>query len=415
MNQTVNNIYKDLFQENFRYNILLGGRGAGRSTVASQYALANLLSSGYYRCAIMRFVLSDIRNSIFQEITDRAEEQKVNELINIKTNTLSFEYGNNKINGVGFRKSSGEQKSKLKSLANYNCVIIEEADEVNEEDFLQLDDSLRTVKNDIKLILCLNPPSKNHWIVKRWLNLVESEKDGFFKPQLKEAYKHDTRFFYTNYKDNISNLDKKTIANFERYKNINPDHYWNMVKGYISEGSRGRIYKDWQPISKEAFEELPYQSIYGLDFGFTNDPSALVEIKIHNDNVWLRELLYETGLDNHMLADRFESLGIDRDSEIFADCAEPKSIFEIKKENWNIKPAVKGADSIRAGIDLLKSKKVYYTEESLNLAEETHEYKWKLNKDKEPTNQPIDDYNHILDAVRYGVFTNLNKPFVGFV
>ena len=394
MKQKVNRLYKDLFQSNHRYYILLGGRGAGRSTTASQLALSQLLAPDYFRCAIMRFVLGDIRNSIFQEIIDRAEESQVNELLKVTSNTLTIQYGENKINGVGFRKSSGEQKSKLKSLANYNCVIIEEADEVNEEDFLQLDDSLRTIKSDIKVILLLNPPSKNHWIIRRWFNLIDSEQEGFFIPQLKKAYEHDTRFFYTNYLDNSVNLDSKTKANFERYREINPDHYYNMVKGYISEGSRGRIFKNWLPISVKEFEDLPYPSIYGLDFGFSCDQSALTEIKIHNENIWVRELIYETGLTNQDLSGKFEMLGLSKESEIFADCAEPKSIEEIKKDGWNIKPATKGADSIRAGIDLLKSKQVYYTENSSNLIIEKDEYKWGLDKNKEPTNKPIDDYNH---------------------
>lgn len=163
MKQIVNQVYEPLFKSQKRYVILLGGRAAGRSTVASQYALAKLTAPEYYRCAIMRYVLGDIRNSIYREITDRAEENGVLDALDINESTMSISYGNNSINAVGFRKSSTDQKAKLKSLANYNCVIIEEADEIPEEDFLQLDDSLRTLKGDIKIILLLNPPSKDHW------------------------------------------------------------------------------------------------------------------------------------------------------------------------------------------------------------------------------------------------------------
>ena len=175
MQQRVNSVYKDLFTKKPRYFILMGGRGAGRSTVASQYANSKLIAPEYFRCAIMRYILGDIRNSIYREITDRADENGILDKLDINESTMSIGYGSNSINAVGFKKSSGDQKSKLKSLANYNCVIIEEADEIPEEDFMQLDDSLRTIKGDITVILLLNPPAKTHWIIQRWFDLFPSE------------------------------------------------------------------------------------------------------------------------------------------------------------------------------------------------------------------------------------------------
>ena len=244
MNLSVGKTYKQLHQNNkVRYFICMGGRASGRSYGASQYAFLKLLTAKYFRCAIMRFVLGDIRNSIFQEIRDRIEEKGLENVIDIKENTLSFQYGNNKINGIGFRKSSSDQKSKLKSLASYNCVIIEEADEVAEEDFQQLDDSLRTVKSDIVVILLLNPPHKNHWIIKRWFNLLPSGIDGFYKAELKST-ETDACFIHGTYLDNKKNLNQKTIDGYERYRTNNPDHYYNMIMGLVSEGSRGGDEKD---------------------------------------------------------------------------------------------------------------------------------------------------------------------------
>lgn len=390
----------------------MGGRGAGRSTVASQYALLRLTNSEYFRCAIMRFVLSDIRNSIYQDIIDRSEEQGILDDLYVKENNLVIQYKQNKINGIGFRKSSGDQKSKLKSLANYNAVIIEEADEVAEEDFMQLDDSLRTIKSDIKIILLLNPPEKNHWIIRRWFNLLPSGVEGFYVPELKSIHE-DTLFFHTNYLDNLQNLHKSTIKNYQGYKITRPDYYWNMIEGLVSEGARGRIYKYWQPIPDKEYNELPYPPEYYIDFGFSNDPTAIGEVKEHNDKIWVKELLYETGLTNQMISRRMEYLGIDKKNAIIiADSAEPKSIEELRAEGWNVKPAEKGPDSVRAGIDYLLSKIVYYTESSLNIARESQDYRWALDKNKEPTNNPIDDYNHHMDGIRYKVFRK--KVFVGF-
>lgn len=408
MIQEVNSKYGPLITTDNRYVILMGGRAAGRSTVASQFATSKLIDPGYFRCAIMRYVLGDIRNSIYQDILDRAEEQEIKDHLTIRENILSISYGANKINGIGFKKSSGDQKAKLKSLANYNCVIVEEADEVAEEDFMQLDDSLRTVKSPIKIILLLNPPPRGHWIIKRWFNLQESGIEGFYKPVLKSDIK-DTTFIHTSYLDNAKNITESSKQNYEAYKERNPDHYYNMIRGLVSEGVRGRIFKNWQTISDEEFEALPYRTIYGLDFGFANDPTACVAVKEHNDKVYLRELLYETGLTNPQVAKRLKEVGVTGDDLIYADSAEPKSIKEVSNENLNIQPAVKGPDSIRAGIDMLLEKEVYYTESSDNLATEQQEYKWALDRNKEPTNVPVDAWNDLMDATRYSVFTNATQ------
>lgn len=397
-----------------RYFILMGGRGAGRSTTGSQYVLAKLRQGEiYFRCAIMRFVLGDIRNSIFQDIMDRIEEEELEDEIEVKEHILKFTYGKNTVTGIGFRKSSSDQKSKLKSLANFNCIVIEEADEVSEEDFMQLDDSLRTTKTDIVVILQLNPPDKNHWIIKRWFNLVDSGVDGFYKAVKKESAT-DTCVISTTYKENIQNINETSIANYEAYRKLKPDYYWNMIRGYVSEGKRGRIFKNWKPITAKEYDELPYEEIFGLDFGFTNDPTALIGVKRHNRKVWVREYVYETGLTNPMIAKKFEDVGLDGNSLIYADSAEPKSIRELQDLGWNVEPCEKGADSVRTGVLDLIDREVFYTEDSENVAEESQEYMWRLDKNKEPTNEPIDDWNHAMDAIRYAVYTDSNQPFFGF-
>lgn len=415
MKQLVNKKYSKIFTHQFRYVLLIGGRSAGRSFVVSQFILANLKAPAYFRCAIMRLVLSDIRNSIYQEIIDRAEEQDTLEDIDTSENPLRIRYGKNVINGLGFRKSSGDQKSKLKSLANYGVIAIEEADETNEDDFMQLDDSLRTTKSPITVFLMLNPPSKNHWIIKRWFYLEPSGIDGYYKLKLKKKHEHNTLFIHTTYKDNIENISEGTVENFKEYKTTKPDHYYNMICGLVSEGNRGRIFKNWKRITSDEYDELPYEEYYGLDFGFTNDPTALTGIKEHNDDVYFDELIYETGLTNQMLSKRMKEVGLDKKTAvIYADNAEPKSIAELEKEGWTVKPSLKGADSIRVGVDMLLDKTVHYTDDSENWDKENQEYVWALDKNKEPTNSPVDKYNHLMDAGRYGVYTRSNREFLGF-
>lgn len=405
MQLDINLPYVSALNTDKRYIVLMGGRAGGRSYFASQYATARLRAKSYFRCAIMRLIAGDIRNSIFQEIKDRLEEYEIDKTVLIKENTLEFVYGGNSIKGIGFKKSSGDQKAKLKSLANFNCVIIEEADEIAEEDFMQLDDSLRTIKSDIKIFLMFNPPSKNHWIIKRWFNLLPSETDGFYRAELKTS-QTDTLYIHATYKDNELNLNQSTIENFKQYKQLRPDHYYNMVEGLVSEGARGRIFKNWKPISDKEYNELPFKPYYGMDFGFTNDPTALGEIKEHNNKVWIKELIYETGMTNPIISKRLGQLSVKKGDYIYADCAEPKSIAELQFDGWKVEPAIKGADSIIAGIDYLLGKEIYYTESSINIAREIQEYKWALDKNKEPLNEPVDDFNHIIDAIRYGVYSH---------
>lgn len=402
MQQIVNNVYKPLFLEQGRYKILLGGRGAGRSTVASQYANAKLIGDEYYRCAIMRFVLGDIRNSIYREIIDRAEENGILDKLSINESSMTIEYGQNSINAVGFRKSSSEQKSKLKSLANYNCVIIEEADEITEEDFIQLDDSLRTVKGDITIILLLNPPPKSHWIIRRWFDLAPSEADGFYKPVLKPGIS-DVVFVNTNYLDNKQNLSDQSLYNYEQYKITKPDHYWNMIAGYVPETVIGKIYNGWQII-----DEIPHEARlvrHWLDFGYTNDPTAIGDIYEYNGGYILDEQTYQKRLLNSQIASILNALS---PALTIGDSAEPKSIDELKAHGVLILPAVKGTDSVRQGIQVVQDQKISITRRSTNLIKEYENYSWKKNKEKETINVPEDLWNHHMDGIRYCI-TDLQK------
>lgn len=405
--------YVEALQTKARYIILMGGRGAGRSYFASQFIVGALKEMSFFRCALMRFIATDIRNSIFQEVMDRIEEKQLDCVIS--DGQLLIKRGYNFIRGIGFRKSTSDQKSKLKSLASFNFIVIEEADEVSEEDFIQLDDSLRTINADIKIMLLLNPPDKNHWIIKRWFNLLNNGVEGFYQPELKDSEKHNTLYIHTTWKNNAKNLNQSTKDNFKRYETTRPEHYHNMIQGLVSEGARGRIFKNWKPISVKEYEELPYTKYYGMDFGFSNDPTALAEIKEHNDKIYVRELIYETGMINKRIAERLSQLGLSRSAPIYADNAEPKSIEEIRQEDWNILPSNKGQDSIRAGIDLLLGKEIYYTEDSLNIASEIQDFKWAVDKNKEPLNEPQDGNDHLMDAIRYGVFTNNKQDWVGIM
>lgn len=375
----------------------MGGRGAGRSTVASQYILAKLTSPEYFRCAIMRFVLSDIRNSCFQEILDRAEEQGIRDKLTVNESLMTISYGKNFIHAHAFRKSSGDQKAKLKSLANYNQIWVEEADEVPEADFMQLDDSLRTVKGNINVMLTLNPPAKTHWIIVRWFNLLPSEQPNFYIP---ECNNEDVLFIKTDWHDNAINLAENTKKRYEEYRTTKPAHYWNMIKGYVPETVQGKIYKGWKEI-----DEIPHEARKertGLDFGWNPDPATAVDVYYYNGGYIFDEVFYQTEMRNSDIGNTLINLPVKR--LVVADSAEPKSIAEIKLMGVNIMPCEKGKDSIAYGIGVIQSEQISYTKRSIHLKNEYENYAWKVKKDGEVVaGEPKEGNDHCLDAVRYAM------------
>lgn len=385
-----------------RYIHIWGGRGRGGSYSATQYALALIVNPGYFRGYFMREVFNDIRDSLWRDFKDRIEEcEDIDEsdfAFNDSQMTVTYLPTGNTIIGKGFKKSSGNRTAKLKSLAGATHVFIEEAEENDEMSFRQLDDSLRTTKAETKIIMVFNPPNKSHWIMKRWYNLVESEHSGYYMAVPKSDAKN-LLSIHSTYKDNEVNLNESFVSNLVDYQSKDPDYYYTMVKGLITEGVKGRIFRNWQPIAK-----MPdtYTKEYGLDFGW-NDPVALVEVERHNQTLYVKQMIYQQGMTNRELSDRMKEIGISHHSLITADSAEPKSIEELRRMGWNIQPALKGSDSILNGIKQIKSFTVYLCEDSRDFWGEYEVYAWRLNQHKEPTNEPMDSNNHLMDALRYAI------------
>ncbi len=182
---------------------------------------------------------------------------------------------------------------------------------------------------------------------------------------------------------------------------------WWKVYGLGQVGTlQGAIYEDFEVVEGIDVSRAKFVAL-GLDWGFSNDPTALVAIYRQGDCILVQELLYATGLTNQDIADKLRSLGITRAWEIVADSAEPKSIEEIYRLGFNIKPAEKGPDSVRNGIDILKRFKLQVTKDSTNLIKELRSYTWATDKEGKNTGVPIDSFNHACDAMRYVALNKL--------
>lgn len=406
MRQEVNSVFAPLFLEKARYYILMGGRGTGRSTAVSQYALSKLFAPEFLRGALMREVHSDIRHSIWSELSDRISEQEVEPNLHIRDNEMSAEYGENSLQAHGFRQSSSGHSAKLKSLASYNTVIIEEAEEVGEQEFRVLDDTLRTTKGDIRIVFCLNTPPKNHWIIRKWFDLEQSEHPGFFVPHLKKL--DDTIFIGGTFRDNILNLDNHTVERYKQYEQTNPAYFYQMIEGLVPEVVRGKIYSGWKKIP-----DIPREARlvgFGIDFGWFPDPACVVAIYYLNGEYILDEVIYGNYLSNEVLAMQIKTVFGWDEVQAIADSAEPKSIEEMKNLKIRIVGSEKGKDSVSFGIKNVSQKRISVTERSNNIWFAYENYAWDEDKDGNPKGIPKHDYSDPMDAVRYGLSTTAQNP-----
>lgn len=430
-NWNFNHIYQPVFTTDARYIDIWGGRGRGGSHFVTDFFLFKMMQPEYFRGVLMRSTFSDIRESLFRDLKDRINEKvEKGELdendfdIAEVPMTVKYKPTGNFVYSKGFKKASSKQSAKLKSLAGVTHVAIEETEEVEYDDFLQLDESLRTKKAKCQVFRIFNPPPKNHWLIKGWYNLQDAvlngeRLEGYFTATPKKVAGFLSIF--STHKDNIGNLDEETVKNLLSYGDpnsakYNPHRFYVVTMGLVSEGRKGRIYSNWKPIPYAEFKNLPYPSIYGLDFGYSGDPTAFIEIKQHGNKVWLHELICEKKLLDAKLAKRLRALKINPNAMIVADSEDPKTIQTFRTgvlveddgktstiRYTNMVGAVKGPGSVNAGIGIIENLQVCYTEESLNISEEYQNYSWELGPDKEPTDVPEEGWDHTMDASRYGI------------
>lgn len=391
-------------RDDWRYAIIMGGRGNGRSGTASRYTVSQLLSKEYTRGAIMRATREDIRASCWSEIQDRLREQNIIDQFHITDNEMFIERGANSLRAHGFRASSGSLTARLKSLAGYNFIWIEEAEEIGEEEFRTLDDTLRTVKGRIRIVLSLNTPPKNHWLIKKWFDLApHTEAQGFYTPHLKAELK-DVLFLPGTYRENQVNLDPHTVDRYKDYKFTNPAYYWQVIEGLSPESVRGRIYTGWQIL--DAIPPEARLVRFGEDYGWFPDPACAVAIYYWNGAYIIDELAYGTELTNEFLAGEIKKVGR---AITVADSAEPKSISEQNRYGINVVGAEKGKDSVNFRIKVTTQKKIYVTRRSTNVWTSYENYAWAEDKDGNPKNEPDHRWSHAMDAISYAIASMHNK------
>jgi len=289
-----------------------------------------------------------------------------------------------------------------------DIVWINEAVEAKYKHFQQL--IIRTKK---KVILDYNPSYEQHWIYDK----VNTRDDFEF---IKSTYK-DNPFLEKAIREEIERLEP-TPYNIEQ--GTADEVAWKIYglgeraahKGLIF--SKTRICKELPPESEWT------KFFYGLDFGFTNDPTAFTLIVLCHGELYFKQMFYKRGLtniinpknpDQDSIEKRFIDMGISKTVEIWADSAEPKSIQDLVNCGYNVKAVEKGQDSVKVGIDTINRYKTHITEDSIEAIKEKNNYKWKEDSSGNQTNVPIDAFNHFWDSVRYGVFMSFRERVGSFV
>ena len=388
--------YAPLFASDNRYYVVTGGRGSGKSYSVNTFLL--LLTYEQNEIILFtRFTLTSAHVSIIPEFLDKIETANLSNDFYITKDEIVNKTTGSKIIFKGIKTSSGNQTANLKSLAGITCFVLDEAEELTDEDiFDKIDFSIRSKLKQNRVILVLNPATKESWIYQRFFESKGIEAGS-------NVIKGDTTYIHTTYLDNLANLSESFLIQIKTIKERRPDKYKHQILGGWLDKAEGVIFTNW---SVGKFQDLG-SVVYGQDFGFSNDPTTLVATSIDAQNkiIYLKLHLYQTGLTTSDIYRLNKSIA--GDSLIVADSAEPRLINELRDKGLNILEAVKGQGSVTHGITLLQDYDLVVDEDSVDLVKELNNYSWLERKSK----TPIDKYNHALDAIRYAVGYQLDNPF----
>jgi phage terminase large subunit len=403
--------FSPVHDSNARIVDISGGRGRGGSHFVTEYYRYLINQSDYFRGYFMREIFGQIKESLYQDFKDRVEEDETdsesNYIFNDSNYSITSLLTGNKIISKGFKKSSGKQTAKLKSIAGATHVIIEECEEITEDDFNKLQDSLRTTKSELRIFRVWNPPGKDHWLIKNYYNIEPSDYEGYFYYYPKNI--NGFLSVYGTYLHNIANINESTIELWESYKETNLEHYCSDILGLVSGGVKGQIYKNYTVINKWPEREYMFR-IFGMDFGYTNDPTTLIELLIDKPKraVYIRGHCYKTQMGTNEIIQvcKDADTGID---EVIVDNAEPRESGAMQMAGIQAIRTKKGG---KAGDKYKRIKEImqynfFVLKDSGELGSITFEmnnYKWAINSEtKTPINKPEDKNDHYMDALLYAL------------
>lgn len=384
--------YKTFWNFKGRYRVVKGSRASKKSKTTALWYIYNLMKYPGSNLLIIRKTYRTLKDSCFTELKWAVKRLQCEAWWDFKESPLEATY---KPTGQKIYFRGLDDPLKVTSVTVDTGVLcwmwIEEAYEImSESDFDTLDESIRgEVPEGLfkQVTFTFNPWNEHHWIKKRFFDAEPNP---------------DILALTTNYMCNewLDDADKKV---FERMKRENPRRYrvaglgdWGIVDGLI--------YENWREQAFTLDDVEGCKNAFGLDFGYTNDPSAFVVafVDIEHKRLYVYDEFYEKGLSNRKIADKISSMGYKKD-KITADSAEPKSIDELNTLGLRVTGAKKGKDSILNGIQWIQDLEIIIHPRCVNFETEISNYTWDKDKFDRTLNKPIDDFNHLMDAMRYGL------------
>lgn len=411
-----------------RYRVVKGSRASKKSKTTALNLIVRMMQFPLANALVVRKVFRTLKDSCFTELRWAIRRLGVEAFWEAKESPLEMTYlpTGQKIYFRGL-----DEPLKVASITAERGVLcwcwIEEAYEITrEQDFDLLDESIRGAVPEgsglyKQLTLTFNPWNERHWLRRRFF--AEETGRG---PLGEPVYRYHDSWaspdgqllaLTTNYLCNEF-LDEADLRVFEAMKRNNPRRY--QVAGLGGWGvADGLVFENWR---EEAFDADVIRgrpdvcSAFGLDFGYTNDPTALFcgLVSEAEKTIWVFDELYERGLTNRALYERIASMGYAKE-RIRADSAEPKSIDELRQLGlYRVRPARKGGDSVRNGIQYLQGYTILIHPRCVHFLTEISNYAWETDSFGTRTNRPMDDFNHLMDAMRYALEDTLSGPAFSF-
>ena len=387
MEVVLNNKYKSLYSSEGRYHVITGGRGSGKSFGINVFLLHLTYEKGH-KILFTRYTMTSASMSIIPEFLEKIDLMGVAEHFEVTKAEIKNKLTGSSIIFSGVKTSSGDQTAKLKSINAVTTFVLDEAEELTDEEvFDKIDFSVRVkgVKN--RCILILNPTTKEHWIYQRFFQ-NRGVPDGH------NGGMDNINYIHTTYLDNEKHLSKSFIAGLEDMRERRPEKFNHQIMGGWLDRAEGVIFTDW------SIGDFPRDMdvVFGSDFGFSVDPSTLVEVAVDKKmkKIWLRQHYYKASLSTSQLYElnrRYAGKNL-----IVCDNSEPRLLSEFKMKGLNVTPTVKRKGSIITGIELMRDYHITVDSKSIDLIKEFNNYSWKMKG-----SVPRDDWNHAIDGSRYAI------------
>ena len=365
-----------------RFEVYYGGAGSGKSVFIAQKLLVKALTDKR-KILIVRKVGSTLKDSVWQLVIDTLSQIGALPYCMVNKSIFTIELPNRST--LLFKGMDDSEK--IKSITGITDIWAEEATELSEEDVEQLNLRLRAKADGLQMLFSFNPVSKANWVYKRWF------KDG-------AVITDDTAIHKSTYKDNRF-LPDAYIETIEKMSKTNPTYYRIYALGEFASLDK-LVFSNWQTGIIEDTHD--WNMLCGLDFGFTNDPTAFIVSFLKDRTLFISREYVKTGLLNDQIAKVITELGFSK-STIIGDSAEVKSIEELRRAGlYRIYPAVKGQGSILQGIQKLQQLDIVVDPRCEHMITELQNYAWKKDRATgEYINEPIDEFNHCIDALRYSL------------